>query len=147
MPRQTRCIDCNEAGIVTDRSATNPGPRCLEHWRLRKKETSKANHAKRIEENFDGLTAEMYWALYEFQGRKCYVCQVATGKRKRLAVEHEHNKPGCDHPPEQGCLKCIRGLACGPCNQGVLIHPVPALRRAIEMLEDPPAQRFLETYF
>ncbi len=34
----------------------------------------------------------MYWALYEFQGGKCYVCQVATGKKRRLAVDHEHNK-------------------------------------------------------
>lgn len=141
--RQTRCIDCKTMGRETDRAALKPGPRCEEHWREEKRRRSKANHANRIE-NYFGITGEQYWALYESQGERCYVCQRSTGKRKRLAVDHEHNKPGCTHSPEVGCPQCIRCLACGPCNQDLLgRYDVAALKRAIYVLENLPAQRIL----
>lgn len=149
MARQTRCIDCNEVGRITDRPAYKPGPRCDEHWRAKRKAVSKRLHGKRIEENY-GIDSETYWAIYEAQGGKCAVCQVSTGKTKRLAVDHDHNcsenwnnKEG-GHDPKMGCRKCIRCLACGRCNQEVLIHPVEALQRAIEIRTDPPAQRVLK---
>jgi hypothetical protein len=52
-----------------------------------------------------GITPEQYWALYEAQGGACYICQRATGKTKRLSVDHDH---------ETGY---VRGLLCGPCNK------------------------------
>ncbi|WP_237113499.1 endonuclease domain-containing protein, partial [Mycobacteroides abscessus] len=35
-----------------------------------------------------GLTPEDYWKLYEYQNGRCYLCQRASGRTKRLAVDH-----------------------------------------------------------
>jgi hypothetical protein len=72
----------------------------------------------------------------------CFICQRATGKTKRLAVDHDHD---CDagHDRNMGCPKCIRALLCGPCNRLVGFLDAEALARAIEVLTNPPAQRFL----
>jgi Recombination endonuclease VII len=142
--RQTRCIDCNGAGVETSRPARHPGPRCDEHWREERRRRSKVAHANRIQDVYE-LTGEQYWALYEYQDRRCYGCRRATGQRKRLAVDHEHNKPGCEHDPKVGCPKCIRALLCGPCNKVVGILDADALRRLVEVLENPPAQRFMRS--
>lgn len=77
-----------------------------------------------------GITADEYWAIHEFQGGCCYICQRATGARKRLSVDHDH-KTGI-----------VRGLLCTPCNRNVLGHLrdcVMALARAIIYLLFPPA--------
>ena len=94
-----------------------------------------------IQKTYD-ITPEQYWALYEAQGGRCFVCRVASGKSKRLCVEHEHGF--CDdHPPERGCPKCIRALTCGRCNRLVAFLGVDALARAIRLISDPPARRLL----
>lgn len=141
--RQTRCVDCNEAGAITDRPALNPGPRCDEHWRAKKKVRSKVAHSKRIEKNFS-IDGDIYDALKRAQGGKCFGCQRATGKTKNLAVDHDHECDG-GHDPKMGCIKCIRALLCGYCNQIIGRLDVPALQRLIEVLTDPPAQRFLRS--
>jgi len=141
--RQTRCVDCNAVGRVTPRPALNPGPRCDECWREEKKRRSKVAHGKRIEKHFD-IDSLIYDALYLAQGGRCFVCGRATGKARRLAVDHDHN---CQegHDPKMGCRKCIRCLACGPCNKDVLGRlDVDALRRAIIVLTDPPARVVIE---
>lgn len=140
--RQTRCVDCNAEGRQTPRAAPKPGPRCLEHWRQRKRVVSANAHALRIEAAFE-ITAQEYRAIYESQGGRCYMCRRATGKRKRLAVDHDHD---CDagHDPKVGCRRCIRALLCGPCNKDVLGRlDEAALRRAIKVLKDKPAQQVL----
>ena len=142
--RQTRCIDCIAMGRTTSRAAPKPGPRCLEHWREEKRRRAKAVHAKVIEEKYE-ITGDDYQAIYEFQGGCCAVCGKAKGISKMLAVDHEHNKPGCTHDPSMGCRNCVRCLACTTCNKVVLgRYDVAALRRAIKVLEDPPAQRVLK---
>lgn len=78
-----------------------------------------------------GLSAAEYWAIYEYQNGKCYICERAkgTGKR-RLSVDHDH---------ETGL---VRGLLCLPCNRDILGHlrdSVAALLRAIRYLTNPPA--------
>jgi hypothetical protein len=142
---QTRCIDCLAMGRITSRAAIHgsaDGPRCDEHWRAEKRRRSDVEHGKRIELMF-GITGEQYWAIYQAQGGKCYGCQRATGKKKRLAVDHRHNKPGCRHHPKTGCPKCIRALLCGSCNTVVARLDVPALKRLIYVLEHEPAQEIL----
>ena len=70
-----------------------------------------------------GLTAEEYWQIYNYQGQRCFICQRATGARKRLSVDHDHE------------TRIVRGLLCTPCNRNVLGHlrdDKYALQRAIE---------------
>jgi hypothetical protein len=160
--RQTRCVDCKALGRKTDRPALKPGPRCEEHHHARRRTVSKANHGKRIAKAF-GITRDIYDALYEAQkayiatlvnwkGEKlrgvCYGCGKATGKTKALAVDHDHEcaaKNGTDHAPEVGCLQCIRALLCGQCNTILGRYDAGALRRLVEVIEDPPAQRMLRS--
>lgn len=158
--RQTRCVDCNAMGRITDRPALHPGPRCTEHKHVRRRTVAKRAHSQRIAKTF-GITREIYDALYEAQrafiatqfnwkGERlkgaCYGCGKATGKTKALAVDHDHRCAelyGTDHEPEVGCPKCIRALLCGQCNTILGRYDSGALRRLVEVLEDPPAQRFL----
>lgn len=129
-PGKGRCVDCIAAGITTDRPTPYGGPRsplCVTHHRQRKKKLSARNHARRTENTF-GLTVQEYQALYVAQGGRCAVCRVATGRARRLAVDHDH---------ETGI---IRGLCCSQCNYVLLGRFGPdAMRRALEYLENPPA--------
>lgn len=161
--RQTRCVDCKALGRITARPALKPGPRCDEHHHLRKRTVSKVNHGNRIEKAF-GITRDFYEALYGWQkaylatqfnwkgvrlAGACYGCGKATGKTKALAVDHDHRCAelnGTTHAPEVGCYQCIRALLCGQCNTILGRYDSGALRRLVEVLEDPPAQRFLIGY-
>lgn len=119
------CKDC-EAG--SKRPAPHPGPRCATHHREALRRRREAAHGRAIMERY-GLTKEQYEALYEAQGGVCYICRRATGRRKKLAVDHDH-KTGY-----------VRGLCCGPCNS-TLAHlrddPVAA-QRIVDYLVSPPA--------
>ena len=90
-----------------------------------------------------GITPEDYRRLYEAQGGRCAMCQRATGKTKRLAVDHEHYKEGCQHAPDVGCRRCVRSLLCSPCNITIGRLGPEALARGIMIMKDPPAQHIL----
>lgn len=135
--KRRQCKDCE-----TDRRpAPHPGPRCATHHRAWRRRSKDLAHARRLQSGFE-LTAERYAALKMWQGGKCWGCRRANGKTKHLAVDHDHNCPA-GHPPDRGCRECIRALLCGPCNQILGRLGVDALARLIEVLVDPPAQRFL----
>ena len=138
------CVDCIAEGVTTYRPpAPGSGPRtqrCTTHTRAAKRRARTLAHGRRIMHGYS-LTPQQYQALYNYQGGKCFVCRKATGASKHLAVEHEHNLEGCQHPPEQGCLRCIRALTCGRCNKLVAFLDTAALYRAILLLTDPPARK------
>jgi len=136
-----RCKDCVAEGVDAIRPTPFSGPRCATHHRIVTAQRKLRAHERRTEITF-GLSGTQYWALYEAQGGRCFICQWAKGTTKRLAVDHDHKKCGT-HPPEQGCIKCVRALLCGPCNQTIGRLGVEALRRAITVLTDPPAQQLL----
>lgn len=138
MTKPPRCKDC---GPDSKRPAPHPGPRCATHHRERKRHVSATGHARRLKSNF-GMTAEQYWALIAAQGGRCYICQRANGRTKRLAVDHDH-RCAAGHPPDRGCPQCWRAALCGPCNQMIGRLGVEALFRAIEVLTDPPARKVL----
>lgn len=55
-----------------------------------------------------GVSAEQYNTILETQGGVCAICGAAPhGKRKRLAVDHDHNTGR------------VRGLICGRCNVAI----------------------------
>lgn len=131
LPPIKSCKDCGS----TTRELHTPGPRCATCMRIRKKAVKATAHGNGVLARFK-MTEEQYWKLYEFQGKKCYLCQWATGATKRLAVDHDHKC--CPTTPT--CGKCTRGLLCGPCNQwlGRMRDQVEYGLRFIEYLNNPP---------
>jgi Recombination endonuclease VII len=137
------CKDCRRAAAagqpVPKRPALHPGPRCTTHHRVHVRRSKDRAHALYIEKTY-GITAEQYWALYDAQGGCCATCQRATGRTKRLAVDHDH---ACCAGPIS-CGKCVRGLLCGPCNKDLIgRYTSTQLRRAADYKDNPPAQRIL----
>lgn len=134
------CIDCVREDLPLTRKVKRPGPRCATHMREFKNKTSDARWAAHILSTYK-LTVEMYWALYEAQGGRCATCQRATGKTRRLSVDHDHK---CC-PGRTSCGRCVRGLLCRPCNTllGRARDAIEFFARCIDYLTDPPAQRIL----
>lgn len=129
--RPERCPECLAEGITTKRPNPYPAGRCATHHRRNKKRISARNHARRTEATF-GILASEYWMLYEAQGGKCAICRIATGRTRRLAVDHDH---------ETGL---VRGLCCSSCNYTLLGRFGPdMMRRALEYLESPPAVKVI----
>ena len=118
---------CKSCGSVT-RPLSPPGPRCATCHRERKAALKAASHGRWILKTY-GLASEQYEVLYEAQGGVCYICQRATGKVRKLAVDHDHRSG------------YVRGLLCKPCNS-ILAHlrdDGSAAWRVIVYLEHPPA--------
>jgi hypothetical protein len=84
-----------------------------------------------------GLTETEYRALYRAQGGRCYVCRVATGKSRRLGVDHNHLTG------EVRGLVCTGSLSAMTCNRLIAIFTRDALIRAAQMLSDPPPARLV----
>lgn len=122
------CKDCGS----TSRALKAPGPRCATCLRALKKAQKRAAHGRWILKTY-GLTLEQYEALYEAQGGVCYICQRATGKVRRLAVDHDH------------LTGWVRGLLCKPCNS-LLAHlrdDADAAYRVGDYLVNPPAHNVI----
>lgn len=125
-----RCKDC---GPESRRPAPHPGPRCATCHRAVRTARSTATHGRYIEATY-GITEDQYADILAVQDGRCYICQRATGARRRLAVDHDHVSGE------------VRGLLCKPCNRDVLGHlrdSTDALFRAIEYLINPPARKVL----
>jgi hypothetical protein len=78
-----------------------------------------------------GITKAEYDALYEYQGGLCALCRRATGKSKRLSVDHDHSDGK------------VRGLLCSTCNK-ILGHARDSAAffgRGMDYLIDPPFSR------
>jgi hypothetical protein len=124
------CKDCKSK----TRPASYPGPRCHTCWRIETKRRKEVAHGRHIEKNYD-TTQEEYDAYYKAQGGRCAICRRATGKARRLAVDHNH-KTGE-----------VRGLLCNLCNRyviGMLAQDDPEiLDRAADYLRNPPARDVL----
>lgn len=132
------CKDC----ASSSRPTPFPGPRCATCHRLEKKRRSKAAHERRVADVY-GLGPGDYDRLYAAQGGRCAICTKATGKSRRLAVDHDH-RCSQGHAASSACRSCVRGLLCSPCNKDVLGRlDAEALQRAYWYLVDPPAQRVL----
>ncbi|MFT2016328.1 endonuclease VII domain-containing protein [Streptomyces sp. 796.1] len=86
-------------------------------------------------QNVYGLEPGAYERLYTLQGGVCFICQRATGKTRRLSVDHDHRSDE------------VRGLLCRPCNS-MLGHGRDDYRffmRAVTYLVAPPARALTES--
>lgn len=136
---ERECKDCIAEGITTKRVAKEPGPRCTTHHRAVLKARRAASHAKRVQGVY-GLEPGDYERLHEAQGGKCAVSKCrATGKTKKLAVEHDHDK-------EYLGRDSVRGLMCGPHNQwiGQAGDDPEVFESLAEYLRNPPAHKVLD---
>lgn len=109
-----RALDDDPSAVMPRwRPAPKPGPRCVTHDRQVRAARQLAAHGRKVESGF-GIPADLYWALYDFQGGHCAILNCrATGKTRRLAVDHDHK---CC-PGRTSCGKCVRGLLCNPHNE------------------------------
>ena len=139
------CVDCERMGITTRRKTPHPGPRCSTHHKAKRRESRSSRQVAHVFNTY-GITEEEYDAILEAQGGVCYICRRKPG-RKRLSVDHDHNKPCCgtEHPKEKGCPKCVRGLLHGKDNSflGWTLDDPETWERGAEYLRNPPAQRVL----
>lgn len=96
------------------------------------KQNSANAHAAALLRRY-GITRTDYWDLYQFQGGVCYICQRATGKTKRLTVDHDHRSG------------LVRGLLCSTCNTilGHFRDDPDAAQRIIDYLGEPPFSRMM----
>lgn len=62
-----------------------------------------------------GISLAQYDALLLKQSGGCAICGEQCSSGRRLAVDHDH---ACC-PGMKTCGKCVRGLLCGQCNQGI----------------------------
>lgn len=82
-----------------------------------------------------GITPTEYRALYYAQGGRCYVCRRATGKTRRLGVDHDHLTG------EVRALVCTGSISAMTCNRLIAIYRREQLLRAVAVLSDPPPAR------
>ena len=75
------------------------------------------------------LTPEAFNAMLASQGGVCAICRIST------ATHVDHNHDCC--PTGKTCGKCIRGLLCDKCNQGLgkFNDSIDFLHNAIEYLQ------------
>jgi hypothetical protein len=93
---------------------------------------SKAQHERRVQATYDLAPGE-YDRLYAAQGGKCWFATcTATGKARRLTVDHDHDTGE------------VRGLICKGHNYYLLGWYRDDLLLALEYLRDPPYRRFKE---
>lgn len=129
-----QCKDCLAEGVTTQREAKFPGPRCFTHHRAFRAAQKQRSHESMVKKTY-GLDDGDYRRLYEFQGGKCWICRRATGRVKRLAVDHNH------------ATGEVRGLLCGVCNRLVghlRDDPQVAYRIAAYLLLPPAREALLD---
>lgn len=137
---------CQNCGRKKSKSRTHL-KYCTSCDRGLRKQRALAAHDRRVAET-KGISGADYWAIYKAQGGRCALCQRAQGKKKRLAVDHDHH---CTegHDAKYACRKCVRGLLCVNCNRNVLgraAHDDPEFfLRGYEYLMSPPARAILDT--
>lgn len=131
---------CKDCPAESKRPAPHPGPRCATHHREVVKARRTKAHGAHVEKTY-GITTEQYWALHLAQGGVCYICQRATGRARKLSVDHDH---ACC-PGPVSCGRCVRALLCRPCNDllGHVRDDIDTLRRAAIVIRDRPAQEIL----
>lgn len=139
------CVDCKTEGVTTFRPLAKKGKskiRCTTHERKFTQRSKDRAWELRLKATYN-LSAEQYWAIYDYQGGACAICGWATGASKKLSVDHDH--ACCDGP--KSCGKCVRGILCSNCNVylGRTRDNPDAWMRGYKYLKRPPAQSVLNS--
>jgi hypothetical protein len=137
MPLEHVCKECKQEKPKTvrkidPRSLKVGAPRCRTHYLALKAAQKKRSHERHVQKEFNLLPGE-YERLYKAQGGKCWFpnCR-ATGKKRKLAVDHDH------------VTGEVRGLVCYNHNYYLLGMFANDLDDAKAYIEDPPYRRWKE---
>jgi hypothetical protein len=97
-----------------------------------------------------GMTPRFYRALYLAQSGRCFICRTAKGIHpddpkgrggRRLGVDHDHAVG--DRIEAVRALVCTGSLSANTCNRLIARYSAGQLLRAVEVLQDRPAQTLL----
>lgn len=105
-------------------------------WRAENPEHKDHAHAWYMAKKYS-ITPERYQELLEAQGGVCATCKKSPVGRsdgsRRFHVDHDH---ACC-PGNYSCGKCVRGILCYSCNQGLgcAKDDIEILRAMVEYLE------------
>lgn len=121
------------------RCGNNKGPKfsdkkyCYRCTTAVRKDAQTKAHRARVSKVY-GIPVDAYDALYVAQDGRCAICRRATGKTRRLAVDHDH------------ATGKVRGLLCRVCNSmlGHARDDIEFFLRAAAYLTLPPADSILE---
>lgn len=122
------------------RCGTNKGPKfrdrkyCYRCTSIVKSDASNRAHRARVAKVYE-IQPDDYDRMYAVQSGRCAICRRATGKSRRLSVDHDHSTGK------------VRGLLCRTCNTmlGHARDDPMFFMRAWLYLTDPPANQVLET--
>lgn len=133
------CKDCKSPR----RPANYPGPRCYTCHKAVTSQRKATSWERRLWDTYR-LTPAQYNAIYDAQGGVCAICRRATGRTKRLAVDHDHSC--CPGPTS--CGECVRSLCCSQCNRmlGHARDDTEMFERAINYLMRPPGREVLREW-
>lgn len=100
------------------RAVTGRPPRCFLHKRAHER-TLKAARKAKDRERVRGVTEADRALLWTAQGRACAICgHRLNAERRAPSLDHCHDLAAThDHPVEQACRRCTRGLCCWTCNR------------------------------
>ncbi len=122
-------------------------PRCATHKRAHKHAERLKARVKRSQKVY-GLAPEDRADLMALQGGKCPICnraldQDSRGRWNATAHDHDHELAAQhDHPVNEACPDCMRGLTCAWCNRELLARvDLEAARRLVAYYENPPMAR------
>lgn len=133
------CKDCALDPPKTVRPAPHPGPRCATHHRAFRRASRLRARDTRAQRVY-GLGPGERQAIIDGQGGRCYICRIATGRSRALAMDHDH---ACC-PGPTSCGKCVRAGLCSTCNQILgRWRTLATLARAAQVLAHHPAQKIL----
>lgn len=85
-----------------------------ENWAMQKLRMQLRGHS---------LTIEQYMAMRLEQGDRCRACREPLQFDQRHAVHIDHDHSCCPKVKAAGivsCGRCVRGLLCNICNQGIV---------------------------
>lgn len=140
------CVDCwyrlgDKPLPKRPRAAPYAGPRCKTDHVAETVRRNKVAHEQRMQRVY-GLTQGEYDELLAQQGGRCAILRCrATGKVKRLAVDHDHTCTQSHNYEIRRC--CVRGLVCGPHNQmiGRCGDDPEVFESFASYLRNPPARK------
>lgn len=115
MEPPNRCLDCGvELARRTDTAQPKRCPDCQPVFDAARR---RATDERRRFTRHGGFTPEAFEELLAAQGGVCAICRgdVVDVRGRAGMLDHDHE---CC-PGAYGCPRCIRGVLCNRCNQGV----------------------------